>query len=655
MKKKYTILTINPGSTSTKIGVFENENKIFEKTLRHSTGQLEKFPNVWSQYKFRKKEIIKVLENAGFNLDKFDAVVGRGGLLKPIPNGTYAVDEEMIQDARIGVQGHHASNLGSVLAYSLAWEHNVPAYIVDPPSVDDMEEVARISGQAKIKRTSLLHALNIFATARNFAKDQKKKFHDLNLIVAHLGGGISVAALKGGKAINSNNGLQEGPFSPERSGTLPPLNLIELAYSGQYTKEEMKRLIVGKGGLVSYFGTNKAPEVEKFILAGSKKHKLVYEAMAYQIAESIGARSTNLKGKVDAIILTGGLAHSEMLTNWIKERVQHIAKVYIYPGELELEALAAGALRALRGEEVVKHYNVKKPKIGIYYWDNIEAYVSAINFIEDYFREKNFVFRKQHNNLEIIYGNCKSNEDRAAIVAQKLKDENVDLVFSIGSPSSLWALQYFKDSGIHLVFTGIYNTNVLGDTSLEDASYFATLYSVHIEEQFENTLGHLSKEIKKIGVTYHLGDLQSNIEHDEIREFCKKKGIECVSYNIETADDFQEAADYFESENVEWVILGSDAVVATATARQIDPITEKFPTLCVLENTVKQGGLISYHIPWKVICREAAEFGVKILNGVDIKSTIVRPKEREISINKETAERFKNLTITRQFKNAKLV
>lgn len=653
--KKYKILTINPGSTSTKIGVFENEKKIYEKTLRHSSGQLEKFPNIWSQYNFRKSEIIRELEKKSFVIGEFDAIVGRGGLLKPIPNGVYSVDEEMVQDARIGVLGQHASNLGCVIAYSIAWEYNVPAYIVDPPSVDDLEDVARISGQDKIQRTSLFHALNIFATARNYAKDAKKDFNKLNLIVAHMGGGISVAALKQGRAINSNNGLQEGPFSPERSGSLPPLDLIEMAFSGKYSLAEMKKMIVGKGGLVSYFGTNKANEIENFINAGSKKHKLIYEAMAYQISEAIGARSTNLKGQVDAIILTGGLANSKMLTNWIKERVQHIAEVFIYPGELELEALAAGALRALRGEEAVKRYNVKVPKIGIYYWENIEAYVSAINHIEDFFREKDYIIRKENANLEIIYANCENDEDRAKLVAERLIDQGVEAVFAIGSPSSMRAVQYFKNTGIPLIFTGIYNNNVLNVYEPEEVKFFASLYSIDINEQFNETIGKISPNVKKIGVTYRIGELQSNIEHDEIREFCKKKNIKCVSFDIQNHDDFKEAAEYFEAENVEWVILGSDTIVATSTNKQIEPIVTKFPTMCVLGDTVQHGGLISYNIPWKIICRLAAEFGVKILNGLEIKQSIVRASERKIVVNKETAEIFKDFNVTEIFKNAKFV
>ena len=655
MSKKHKILTINPGSTSTKIGIFENEKKTFETTIRHSSGHLEKFSSVWKQYNFRKIEVIKTLEKNGFIISNLDAVVGRGGLLKPIPNGTYSVDEEMVQDARIGFLGQHASNLGCVIAYSIAWEYNIPSYIVDPPSVDDLEDLARISGNSKIERTSLFHALNIFAIARNFANDQKKKFHDLNLIIAHLGGGISVAAIKNGRAINSNNGLQEGPFSPERSGNLPPLALLEMAFSGKYTHAQMKKMIVGKGGLVSYFGTNKAHEVENMINAGSKKHKRIFEAMAYQISEAIGARATNLHGKVDAIVLTGGLANSKMITKWVTERVEHISKVHIYPGELELEALAAGAIRALKGEEKVKKYNVKIPKIGIYYWDNIEAYISAINHIEDYFREKDFIFRKTNNNLEIIYGNCKNDEDRAKIIAERLVDNNVDIIFAIGSPSSTRAAQYLKNAGIPLIFTGIYNSNVLSVSENINFNYFATAYSVTIEEQFKATIDKLDTKIKKIGITYHIGELQSNIEHDEIREYCKKKKLQCVSFDIQGFDDFKEAANYFETENVELVLLGSDTIVATSTSKQIEPIVKKFPTLCALEDTVSHGGLISYNIPWKIICRNAANFAVKHLNGLEIDKAIISPSERKIVVNKETSELFNELKINEKIKNIKFI
>ncbi len=644
MSKKYKILTINPGSTSTKIGVFENEEKQFELTIRHSTSYLEKFGSIWEQYNFRKQEIVKTLEANNFDLSDLDAVVGRGGLLKPIPNGTYVVDEEMIQDARVGVLGQHASNLGCVIAYSLAWEYAIPSYIVDPPSVDDLEDLARISGHAKFERTSLFHALNIFATARNYAKDKKKDFKKLNLIVAHMGGGVTVAALENGRAINVNNGLQEGPFSPERSGDLPPLQLLEMAYSGEYTYAQMKKMVVGKGGLVSYFGTNKAHEIENLAKAGSQKHKLIYDAIGYQIAEAIGARATNLKGKVDGIILTGGLANSSMLNDFIKERVEHIAKVDVYPGELELEALAAGAYRVLNGEDTAKRYNAKTSKIGIYFWENLESYVKNINYIEDFLREKGYVFRKENNNLKIIYANCEASPEKAKMAAQQLIDQNVDLAIAIGSQASLHLGENLKNSGIPLFFNNIYNKNILAkNKEIQDLNYFATTYGVPVDEQFEKTVLKNNPNTKKIGVTYCMGELQSDVEHDEIREFCKKNKIECVSYNVQSHKDLAKAADYFKKQKVEWVYLGSDAIVATAGEKDLMPITSKFPTLCALKNTVENGGLVAYRISCKELCKVATENVIKVMNGTEAVRNIYASNEKHLVVNKETNKVFKNL------------
>lgn len=354
--KDYYILAINPGSTSTKIGVFKNEHSIFDYTISHSTKKLEEFEKVWDQYTFRKYEIIDTLQKNDFVMENFDIVVGRGGMVKPIPSGTYIIDEAMINDARIGKQGQHASNLGCVIAYSIGWDYNIPSYIVDPPAVDDMEPLAKVSGYKGVERSSIFHALNVFATARNFAKKQKKVLEDLNLIIAHLGGGITVTAMCKGKAINVNNALDEGPFTPERTGSLPLISFLGIAKSGNCSEDQLKKLIAGKGGLTSYFNTNKAHEVENMIKNGSEKSKLIFEAMAYQISEEIGRRATNLKGIVDAILLTGGAAHSEMLTEWVIDRVKFIAPVYKYPGELELEALALGGLRVITGKDKVKYY-----------------------------------------------------------------------------------------------------------------------------------------------------------------------------------------------------------------------------------------------------------------------------------------------------------
>ena len=656
MKKIYRILTINPGSTSTKIGLFENEKLVFESTVRHSSNIIEKYNSIWEQYTFRKEEIVQILEQKGYNLSKLDAVVGRGGLIKPIPSGTYAVDEEMIQDARDGVQGHHASNLGCVIAYSIGWEFDIPSYIVDPPAVDDFEPLARISGYAEIERSSLLHALNIFATARNYAKDVKKEFTELNMIVAHLGGGISVAAIRKGRAINSNNGLDEGPFTPERSGSLPQMKLIEMCMSGKYTIEELKKIIAGKGGLISYFNTNKAHEVENMAKAGSEKFQLIYEAMSYQIAEEIGARATNLKGEVDAIILTGGIAYSEMLVEQVTERVSHIAKVHIYPGELELEALAAGAIRALKGEEPVKHYQVEIPKIGFYYWQSIEAYISVINNIEDIFREKGYIFRKQDNNISITYANCKKNEEKARSEIEKFIENDVDVIFAIGSPASIRAIQYLKSTDIPVICTGLYSTDALGETEWKkNKNFFASCYGIPLNQQIENTIRRFKVPFKKIGIPFRLAELQSNIEHDEIKEYCKKNNIKYVSYDIQKHEDFNNATMFFKEEKVDWVYLGSDSIVATATTKQLEKITSTFPTICVLGDTISHGGLISYHVSWKDICKKAGDFGIKILNGLDIANSSEVPKKRIILANKERAKKFQLLDNFKKIKEMKYI
>lgn len=356
MEKKY-ILSINPGSTSTKIGLFEDENCIWDKTLRHSTDVLATYAHIYDQYNFRKQEILKALQEYGFELSKLNAVVGRGGILHPVTRGTYLINDRMIEDAKKAEKGEHASNLGCILAHSIAQELNLPSYIVDPTVVDDFEPLARISGLKEIPRISTFHALNIFAMAQKYASEHQKKLKDVNLIVTHLGGGISVAAIRDGKAINSNNAMSEGPFTPERTGNLPMLPFLDLCFSGKYTKEQIKKMVVGKGGFVSYCNTNNALDVEKKVEENSEYDRLIYEAMAYQIAQEIGARATNLCGKVDAIIITGGIAHSKMFCEWIKERVQFIAPVYVYAGEDELAALASGALRILRNEDEAKQYS----------------------------------------------------------------------------------------------------------------------------------------------------------------------------------------------------------------------------------------------------------------------------------------------------------
>lgn len=356
--KDIDLLVINPGSTSTKIAVYKNENMVFEHTLRHDVDELEPFKKIYDQYQFRKDIIVDFLKSKNIDLKDLDGVVGRGGLLKPIEGGTYEVNEPMLEDLKAGLLGEHASNLGGILAFEIAKESNSRSFIVDPVVVDEMEDVARISGLKEIERKSIFHALNQKAVARRFAKETGKKYEDLNLIVAHLGGGISVGTHCKGKVIDVNNALDgEGAFSPERAGGLPVGDIVKLSFSGKYSLEDIKKMLKGCGGLVSYLGTNDGREVVKRIEEGDEYAGLIYKAMAYQVGKDIGACSAVLHGKVDQIIITGGIAYDKMFTGWIKEMVEFIGPVTIYPGEDELQALAEGGLRVFYGEEEPKVYS----------------------------------------------------------------------------------------------------------------------------------------------------------------------------------------------------------------------------------------------------------------------------------------------------------
>jgi butyrate kinase len=353
----FKLLIINPGSTSTKIGVYEDEKSILVETLRHQTEEIEKYNSVTDQFEFRKEVILKVLKEKNFDITTLNAVVGRGGLLKPIEGGTYAVNDRMLADIRAEIRGQHASNLGALIANEIAAELNIPAFIVDPVVVDELDEIARISGIPEIERTSIFHALNQKAVAKRYAKENGKKYEEVNVIVAHMGGGVSVGAHKNGRIVDVNNALDgEGPYSPERSGGVPIGDLVRMCYSGKYTLEEMKKKITGKGGFVAYLGTNNALEVENAALAGEPKAKLIHDAMGYQVAKEIGSCASVLCGKVDAIILTGGMAYGKPMVEVIKERVSFIAPIVVYPGEDELLALAQGAIRVLSGEEEAKIY-----------------------------------------------------------------------------------------------------------------------------------------------------------------------------------------------------------------------------------------------------------------------------------------------------------
>ena len=352
------ILAINPGSTSTKIAVFQNEDPIFVKNIKHSTDDLAKYDKVVDQLSFRKQLILDELNEAEISEDHVKAIVGRGGLVKPIESGVYEVNEAMIADLKNSPMGEHASNLGGLIAKDIAATlPDAKAYICDPIVVDELADVARISGHPYFQRKSIFHALNQKAVARQHARQIFKKYEDLNLIVAHLGGGITVGAHKRGKVIDVNQGLDgEGPFSPERSGTLPVGDLVKACFSGKYSEIELKKMITGKGGLVAYLNTNNAYEVEQKVKAGDKYAKLIYAAMAYQVAKSIGSMAAVLKGDVDGILITGGIAHDKWFTKQIIEHVELLGSVYIYPGEDEMRALALNALKVLKGELIPKIY-----------------------------------------------------------------------------------------------------------------------------------------------------------------------------------------------------------------------------------------------------------------------------------------------------------
>ncbi len=353
----FTILVINPGSTSTKIALFHDETPVFTASMAHSSQELTPYPSVYSQYAFRRQAILRILEERGVQIGEIDAFVGRGGLLHPVTSGTFQVGETMLTQLEKAEFGEHASNLGAILAYELASLHDRPAYIVDPVVVDELEPEARLTGHPLLPKQCIFHALNHKAVGRKAALQLGKPYEQLNLIIVHLGGGISVAAHRQGRVIDVNNALNgDGPFSPERSGTLPAYGLVKLCFSGNYTEREISKMITGKGGVVAYLGVNDMRQVLAMIDRGDAQALLVYQAMAGQIAREIGSMAAVLSGQVDAVALTGGIAHDDRFTGLIRERVSFIAPVLLFPGEEEMEALALGALRVLRGEEQAKAY-----------------------------------------------------------------------------------------------------------------------------------------------------------------------------------------------------------------------------------------------------------------------------------------------------------
>lgn len=357
MEKAYRILVVNPGSTSTKIAVYNNEEEVFASVISHSAEQIKKFNSIYGQYDFRKEIILETLNREGIPLGSLNAVAGRGGNMKPVIGGTYKINEQMLEDLKLGVMGQHPSNLGAAIVQEIAHKLGIPAYVVDPVVVDEMEDIAKISGMPEIKRKAKDHPLNQKAAARCAAAEMGGEYQKLNFLVAHLGGGISLGVHKKGRIIDVNNVLDgEGPFSPERSGGLPVGSLVDMCFSGKYTKDQIMKKIVGGGGLTAYLGTNDGREVQGRIKSGDEYEKLIYQAMAYQVSKEIGAGAAVLKGEVDAIILTGGIAHDGEFINWIKERVGFIAPVKVYPGEFEMIALAQGVLRVLRGQEGARVY-----------------------------------------------------------------------------------------------------------------------------------------------------------------------------------------------------------------------------------------------------------------------------------------------------------
>ncbi|MBW2631951.1 MAG: butyrate kinase [Deltaproteobacteria bacterium] len=355
-KTNHSIFVINMGSISTKVALFDGATTLIQETITYTDDDLTEHKNVIDQLPRRKRDILDFTTKNDIDPVEVDIIISRGGLGRPGPGGTYEINKNMCDDLLSGKYGVHASSLGPVIALSMTEKTAIQAIVTDPPSTDEFQQLARVSGLPEIERGSAFHALNQRAAARRAAAELGKNYENINLIVAHLGGGITIGAHERGRVIDSTHGLEEGPLTPERAGSLPTLKLVDLALSGEYTRDEMRKKLTGNGGISAYLGVTNAMKVEKRIKKGDKTAEIVYQAMAYQTAKEIGSMSTVLKGRVNGIILTGGLAHSTMLTEWIEQRTRFIAPIFVYPGEDEMAAMATGALRVLLGKETVKQY-----------------------------------------------------------------------------------------------------------------------------------------------------------------------------------------------------------------------------------------------------------------------------------------------------------
>jgi butyrate kinase len=356
----YRVLAINPGSTSTKISVFDDDKEIFIKTLRHDPAELDKVGSIMEQDQYRKQFVIEAMLENNVEPKTLDAVVGRGGLARPLNGGTYAINEKLLADLKDPTRWGrvHASNLGSYISKSIADELNIPCFIVDPVTVDEFDDISRFSGIPEITRKSLLHALNIRYTARLLARTQlSKKFEETNMIAAHMGGGISVCSIKQGRIVDANNALLGmGPFSPQRAGALPIGDLLDLAYSGKYTKKELQTYLSKNAGLMAYLGTDDGKLISEKIEQGDLKAKQVFDAMIYQVAKEIAANGAVLCGKIDAVFITGGLVFGKYFSDELIKRIEYLGPVYKFPGEYEMEALTQGAVRVLKGLEPALEY-----------------------------------------------------------------------------------------------------------------------------------------------------------------------------------------------------------------------------------------------------------------------------------------------------------